>query len=46
MIPIQNVYYMLSYVFHILNEQGYINIDTEKFNNTVVLSSEGMKKSL
>ena len=29
MIPIQNVYYMLSYAFRVLNEQGYKSIETE-----------------
>lgn len=37
MIPIQNVYYMLSYAFRILNEQGYKNMATEQFNNTADL---------
>lgn len=37
MIPIQNVYYMLSYAFQVLNEQGYKNIATEQFNNTAEL---------
>ena len=29
MIPIKNVYYMLSYAFQMLNEQGYKNLATE-----------------
>lgn len=33
MIPIQNVYYMLSYAFRALNEQGYRNMKTEEFHN-------------
>ena len=33
MIPIKNIYYMLSYAFQILNEQGYKNIATEDFDN-------------
>lgn len=33
MIPIQNLYYMLSYTFQILNEQGYKKLSTEKFQN-------------
>lgn len=37
MIPIQNIYYMLSYAFQVLNEQGYKNIATEQFNNTAEL---------
>ena len=34
MIPIKNLYYMLSYAFQILNEQGYKKLATEEFNNT------------
>ena len=37
MIPIQNVYYMLSYAFQVLNEQGYKNIATEQFHNVAEL---------
>ena len=37
MIPIQNVYYMLSYAFRILNEQGYKSIETETFHNMAEL---------
>ena len=33
MIPIKNIYYMLSYAFQTLNEQGYKNIATENFDN-------------
>lgn len=33
MIPVQNVYYMLSYAFKVLNEKGYKSIETEKFQN-------------
>ena len=33
MIPIKNLYYMLSYAFHLLNEQGYKNLATEDFRN-------------
>ena len=33
MIPIKNVYYMLSYAFQMLNEQGYKNLATEDFGN-------------
>ena len=31
MIPIQNVYYMLSYAFSTLQENEYKSIETEKF---------------
>ena len=34
MIPIKNIYYMLSYAFQTLNEQGYKNLATEDFDNT------------
>lgn len=37
MIPIRNIYYMLSYAFQVLNEQGYKNIATEQFHNTADL---------
>ena len=33
MIPIKNLYYMLSYAFHLLNEQGYKSLATENFKN-------------
>ena len=33
MIPIQNVYYMLSYAFQILNERGYQKVGMEEFEN-------------
>jgi len=37
MIPIQNIYYMLSYAFHVLKEQGYKDIATEQFDNATEL---------
>lgn len=37
MIPIRNIYYMLSYAFQILNEQGYKSIETEQFDNVAEL---------
>lgn len=37
MIPVQNVYYMLSYAFRVLNEQGYKSIQTEQFHNVAEL---------
>ena len=37
MIRIQNIYYMLAYAFHVLNEQGYKSITTEDFDNTAEL---------
>ena len=33
MIPIKNIYYILSYAFQMLNEQGYKNLATEDFDN-------------
>lgn len=46
MIPIQNVYYMLSYAFQVLNEQGYKNIATEQFNNTAELMAAILAKAI
>lgn len=46
MIPIQNVYYMLSYAFQILTEQGYKNIATEKFENTAELMAVILAKGI
>ena len=37
MIPIRNIYYMLSYAFQVLSEQGYKNIETEQFENVAEL---------
>ena len=37
MIPIQNIYYMLSYAFQVLDEQGYKKIAAEKFHNVADL---------
>lgn len=46
MIPIQNVYYMLSYAFRVLNEQGYKNIATEQFHNTAELMAAILAKGI
>lgn len=46
MIPIQNVYYMLSYAFQVLNEQGYKNIATEQFHNTAELMAAILGKGI
>ena len=46
MIPIQNIYYMLSYAFQVLNEQGYKNIATEKFNNVAELCAAILAKGI
>lgn len=37
MIRIQNIYYMLSYAFQVLNEQGYKDVAAEEFDNTAEL---------
>lgn len=37
MIPIRNIYYMLTYAFRVLNEQGYKKIATEEFSNIAEL---------
>ncbi|MCH4019926.1 MAG: 5-methylcytosine-specific restriction endonuclease system specificity protein McrC [Erysipelotrichaceae bacterium] len=37
MIPIKNIYYMLTYAFQVLNENGYKDIDVESFKNTADL---------
>jgi putative restriction enzyme modulator protein len=45
-IPIQNIYYMLSYAFQVLNEQGYKNIATEQFNNVAELCAAILAKGI
>lgn len=37
MILVQNIYYMLSYAFQVLNEQGYRDVATESFENVADL---------
>ena len=46
MIPIQNIYYMLSYAFQVLNEQGYRNVATEHFENVADLCAAILIKGL
>lgn len=46
MIAIQNVYYMLSYAFQVLNEQGYKNIATEEFDNTAELCASILSRGI
>ncbi len=46
MIRIQNIYYMLSYAFQILNEQGYKRVATEEFENVGELCSEILIKGI
>lgn len=37
MIPIKNIYYMLTYAFQVLKEQGYKSLKTEDFENVADL---------
>ena len=46
MIPIQNIYYMLSYAFQVLNEQGYKKIATESFQNAADLCAAILAKGV
>lgn len=46
MIPVQNVYYMLSYAFKVLNEQGYKSIETEQFHNVAELCAVILAKGV
>ena len=46
MILIQNIYYMLSYAFQMLNEQGYKNIATEEFENTAELCAAILSRGI
>ncbi|MFQ7801593.1 MAG: 5-methylcytosine restriction system specificity protein McrC [Coprobacillus cateniformis] len=39
MIPIKNIYYMLTYAYSSLRGQGYRKISTEEFQNTADLMS-------
>ena len=46
MIPVQNIYYMLSYAFQTLNEQGYKDIATEQFENVAELCAAILSKGI
>lgn len=46
MIPIRNIYYMLSYAFQVLNEQGYKSIETEPFDNVAELCAAILSKGV
>ena len=46
MIHIQNVYYMLSYAFQVLNEQGYKQVATEEFENVAELCAAILIKGI
>lgn len=45
-IPIQNIYYMLSYAFQVLKEQGYKELATEQFHNTADLCAAILAKGV
>lgn len=46
MIRIRNIYYMLSYAFQVLNEQGYKRIATEEFENVGELCAAILSKGI
>lgn len=46
MIPVRNIYYMLSYAFRILDEHGYQNILTEAFDNVAELCAAILVKGV
>lgn len=46
MIPIQNIYYMLSYAFRALQAQNYKSLATEEFHNTAELCAAILEKGI
>jgi len=46
MIPVRNIYYMLSYAFYLLNEKGYRSIATEQFDNVADLCAAILSKGV
>lgn len=46
MIPVQNIYYMLSYAFQVLKEQGYRDIAVEFFDNAAELCAAILTKGI
>ena len=46
MIPIQNIYYMLSYAFQTLQTQNYNSLATEEFHNTSELCAAILDKGI
>ncbi len=46
MILIRNIYYMLSYAFQVLSEQGYKSIETEQFDNVAELCAAILSKGV
>ena len=46
MIPVKNIYYMLSYAFKSLKEQGYKSIEMEPFKNVAELCAAILSKGI
>ena len=46
MIPVQNIYYMLSYAFQALQAQNYKDLATENFHNTAELCAAILDKGI
>lgn len=46
MIPVHNIYYMLSYAFRVLNEQGYRDVAAESFENVGELCAAILHKGV
>ena len=46
MIPVQNIYYMLSYAFQALQAQNYKDLATENFHNTAELCAAILDKDI
>ncbi len=46
MIPVRNIYYMLSYAFQVLKEQGYREMETEHFDNVADLCAAILSKGI
>lgn len=46
MIRIQNTYYMLSYAFQVLNQEGYKEVATEEFENVAELCAAILMKGV
>lgn len=46
MIPVRNIYYMLSYAFQTLNMQGYKDVATEEFSNVAELCAAILSKGI
>ncbi len=46
MIPVKNIYYMLSYAFSVLQEKGYRRLATEEFSNIADLMAAILAKGI